>query len=73
MNLPCAAEDISELFSSLDEEQMNKITRQQFIEKMTFFTGKMSGPSVLDSHISSAAAKDSKQSQKSKDNKAKNL
>lgn len=48
MNLGVAPEDITELFNSLDELEMNRINKKQFSDKMTYYSSRMGGPSVLE-------------------------
>lgn len=48
MNLPCSNEDISELFNTLGDDY-STISKKVFIDKMFYYTSRMSGPTMLES------------------------
>ena len=48
MNLGCAVEDIIELFNYMDDQNINRVTKQQFVTAMSFVNQKMGGPSMLE-------------------------
>ena len=48
MNLKLTVEDINELFNFIDDTGENRITRQKFVDSITFISSKMGGPSIVD-------------------------
>lgn len=47
MDIKAAVEDINELFNDIDERGLNRITRAQFVNRVSYITSKI-GASSLD-------------------------
>lgn len=52
MNLGCAVEDIIELFNYMDDQHLNRVSKDGFVNAMTYINQKMGGPSVLEQSMS---------------------